>query len=50
MCTSLMSGEFTRDYVSPEDKDVPAYNVFARHGGLIRHFYAAEMGDKKLKY
>ena len=37
------SGDFTRDYVSPEDADVPGYNVFTRHGGKIRHFWAGEM-------
>jgi predicted dithiol-disulfide oxidoreductase (DUF899 family) len=36
-------GTFTRDYVSASDADVPAYNVFTRKDGKIRHFYAAEM-------
>jgi predicted dithiol-disulfide oxidoreductase (DUF899 family) len=40
------SGEFTRAYVSPEDEDSPAYNVFTRRDGTIRHFWADEMfGD-----
>ncbi len=38
------SGEFTRDYVSAEDSDIPAYNVFTRRDGTIRHFWASEMG------
>jgi len=37
------SGDYTRDYVSPEDADVPAYNVFTRRDGSIRHFWANEM-------
>ena len=38
------SGEYTRDYVSKEDADLPGYNVFTRHHGTIRHFWAGEMG------
>ena len=38
------SGEFTRDYVSADDADVPAYNVFTRRDGKIRHFWSGEMG------
>lgn len=37
-------GEFTRDYVSPEDEDTAGYTVFTRRDGTIRHFYSAEMG------
>jgi predicted dithiol-disulfide oxidoreductase (DUF899 family) len=37
-------GEYTRDYVSAEDADVPAYHVFKRHEGKIRHFWSEEMG------
>jgi predicted dithiol-disulfide oxidoreductase (DUF899 family) len=36
-------GEYTRDYVSREDADVPAYNVFTRRDGTVRHFWASEM-------
>ena len=36
-------GHYTRDYVSKEDGDVPAFNVFTRQGGTIRHFWSAEM-------
>jgi predicted dithiol-disulfide oxidoreductase (DUF899 family) len=36
-------GDFTRAYVSAEDGDVPALNVFTRRDGTIRHFWSAEM-------
>ena len=39
------SGEFTRDYVSAEDADEPAFNVFTRRDGVIRHFWSGEMGS-----
>jgi predicted dithiol-disulfide oxidoreductase (DUF899 family) len=29
--------------VSREDADVPAYNVFTRRDGTVRHFWASEM-------
>ena len=39
-------GDFTRDYVSAEDADMPAYNVFTRRDGEIRHFWSDEIsGD-----
>jgi predicted dithiol-disulfide oxidoreductase (DUF899 family) len=41
---SDISGDYTRDYVSKDDSDVPGYNVFTRHDGTIRHFWAGEMG------
>jgi len=41
---SDMSGDYTRDYVSAEDADVPAYNVFTRRDGTMRHFWSGEMG------
>ena len=41
---SDVSGDYTRDYVSKDDADVPAYNVFTRRDGAIRHFWASEMG------
>ena len=41
---SDMSGDYTRDYVSAEDADVPAFNVFTRRDGAIRHFWSGEMG------
>ena len=41
---SDVGGEYTRDYVSAEDADVPAFNVFTRRDRMIRHFWSAEMG------
>jgi predicted dithiol-disulfide oxidoreductase (DUF899 family) len=41
---SDVSGDYTRDYVSAQDEDVPAYNVFTRRDGTIRHFWSGEMG------
>jgi predicted dithiol-disulfide oxidoreductase (DUF899 family) len=39
-------GDYTRDYVSAEDADMPAYNVFTRRDGVIRHFWSDEItGD-----
>lgn len=40
---SDLAGDFTRDYVSAEDDDVPAFNVFTRRDGTIRHFWSGEM-------
>ncbi len=37
------SGDYTRDYVSADDADIPAYNVFTRRGDEIRHFWSDEM-------
>jgi predicted dithiol-disulfide oxidoreductase (DUF899 family) len=37
------SGDYTRAYVSADDGDVPAVNVFTRRDGTIRHFWSAEM-------
>jgi len=37
------SGDYTRDYVSTDDADVPGYSVFTRRDGTIRHFWSAEM-------
>lgn len=41
---SDLEGDFTRDYVSADDADVPAFNVFTRRDGSIRHFWSGEMG------
>jgi predicted dithiol-disulfide oxidoreductase (DUF899 family) len=38
------TGDYTRDYVSKDDADVPGYNVFTRRDGTIRHFWGGEMG------
>jgi len=37
------SGDYTRDYVSADDADVPGYSVFTRRDGTIRHFWSGEM-------
>ena len=41
---SDVAGDFTRDYVSADDADMPAFNVFTRRDGSIRHFWSGEMG------
>jgi predicted dithiol-disulfide oxidoreductase (DUF899 family) len=38
------SGDYTRDYVSAADADVPGYSVFTCRDGTIRHFWSGEMG------
>ncbi|QLC23688.1 DUF899 family protein [Parasphingopyxis algicola] len=38
-----ISGDYTRAYVSADDADIPAYNVFTRKDSVIRHFWSAEM-------
>lgn len=40
------SGDYTADYVGERDSDMPAYNVFSRKDGTIRHFWAAEGGSE----
>ena len=39
---------FNRDYADedPEGDDNPAFNVFARSGGAVRHFWGDEMGPQ----
>jgi predicted dithiol-disulfide oxidoreductase (DUF899 family) len=39
------SGDYTRDYVSADDADVPAFNVFTQRDGSMRHFWSGEMGS-----
>ena len=41
---SDVSGDYTRDYVSAQDADIPAFNVFTRRDGSARHFWSGEMG------
>jgi predicted dithiol-disulfide oxidoreductase (DUF899 family) len=41
---SDVSGDYTREYVSAADADVPAFNIFTRRDGTIRHFWSGEMG------
>jgi len=36
-------GDFTRDYVSAEDADMPGYTVFTRRDGKLRHFWSGEI-------
>ena len=38
------SGDYTRDYVSRTTATCPAYNVFTRRDGTIRHFWSDEIG------
>jgi len=38
------TGDYTRDWVAPDDADMPAYNVFMRRDGVIRHFWSEEIG------
>ena len=45
LCADV-SGEYTRDYVSADDADIPAFNVFTRRDGAIRHFWSGEMGTE----
>lgn len=40
------SGDYTRDYVSAEDADMPGYSVFTRKDRTIRHFWSGEMGGE----
>ena len=42
---SDLDGDYTRDYVSASDADMPAFNVFTRGDGTVRHFWSGEMGD-----
>ena len=42
---SDLDGDFTRDYVSADDADMPGFNVFTRRDGTIRHFWSGEMGS-----
>lgn len=41
---SDVSGAYTRDYVSADDADIPAYNVFVRRNSKIAHFWSDEIG------
>lgn len=40
------SGDYTRDYVSADDADIPALNVFEKHDGTVRHFWGGEMSGE----
>src|ERR1700754_1721939 len=39
-------GNYTRTYVSAEDGDIPALNIFTRRDGAIYHFWAGEMSGE----
>jgi predicted dithiol-disulfide oxidoreductase (DUF899 family) len=41
---SDLSGDYTRDYVSATDADMPGFSVFTRRDGKISHFWSGEMG------
>lgn len=38
------TGEYTRTYVNAGDGDDAGYNVFTRREGVVRHFWAEEIG------
>ncbi|MGN6193150.1 MAG: DUF899 family protein, partial [Rhodanobacteraceae bacterium] len=40
------NGHFSRDYfaIAPDGSDIPAFNVFTRRDGTVRHFWSGEMG------
>lgn len=43
-----LTGDYSRDYfgILPSGDEIPAYNVFSRKDGAIRHFWSGEMtGD-----
>jgi predicted dithiol-disulfide oxidoreductase (DUF899 family) len=42
---SDLNGAYSRDYFGllPDGPEVPAFNVFTRRDGIIRHFWSAEM-------
>jgi len=39
-------GDYTRAYVSAEDDDIPALNIFTRSDGIVRHFWSGEMSGE----
>ena len=43
-----MNEAYTRDYhgFAPEGYEIPAMHVFTRRDGVIRHFWAGEMGGE----
>ncbi|HEX7948022.1 MAG TPA: DUF899 family protein [Phenylobacterium sp.] len=40
-----LNGNYSRDYFGllPDGSEIPAYNVFSRRDGTIRHFWSGEM-------
>lgn len=45
---SDINGDYSRDYhgIGEDDSDIPAFNVFTRRDGTIRHFWSGEMGGE----
>lgn len=45
---SDVTGDYSRDYfgVTDDGDDIPAFNVFTRRDGTIRHFWSGEMGSE----
>jgi len=39
-------GDYTRAYVSVDDRDVPGLSVFTRSDGTVRHFWSGEMSGE----
>src|ERR1700686_5495486 len=44
LCRDL-NGAYSRDYfgVLPDGSEIPAFNVFTRRDGTVRHFWSSEM-------
>jgi predicted dithiol-disulfide oxidoreductase (DUF899 family) len=42
-----LNGDYSRDYhgIADDGSDIPAFNVFSRRDGAIRHFWSSEMSD-----
>ncbi len=40
------SGDFTHTYAGDRHADIPAYTVFTRRDGIIRHFWSADGGPE----
>lgn len=43
-----LTGDYSRDYfgVLPDGSEIPAFNVFSRRDGTIRHFWSGEMAGE----
>ena len=43
-----LTGAYSLDYhgLLPDGSEVPAFNVFTRRDGVVRHFWSGEMGGK----
>jgi predicted dithiol-disulfide oxidoreductase (DUF899 family) len=42
-----LNGDYSRDYhgIADDGSDIPAFNVFTRRDGAVRHFWSSEMSD-----